>query len=89
MDEMMSVMRTLISEEIQKANNHLAIKPDKNDDFNKILSKEEVCNILKVCPTTLYLWDKKGIFVPKKIGRRVYYLNSDVIAKLEDYRAVS
>lgn len=45
------------------------------------LTKEEVMNMLGVCDTTLWSWNKKGYLKSIKIGNKVRYSSSEV-AKL-------
>jgi len=43
------------------------------------LSIKEICDLLQITRQTLHNWTVKGIFPkPVKIGRRVYYLQSDI-----------
>ena len=55
------------------------LKADKDEpEEEQYLTREEVCKMLSVTKTTLYRWDKANYLVPKKVGRRVLYLKSDV-----------
>lgn len=51
---------------------------------NKIYTVDEVRLLLKVSRGTLNNWDKNGILKPKRIGRRNYYLKSDIERALEE-----
>lgn len=51
---------------------------------NKIYTREEARNLLKVSLGTLNNWDKKNILKPKRIGRRNYYFQRDIELALED-----
>ena len=42
------------------------------------MSRSEVAAKLCVSVTTLWRWARDGYLVPKKVGRRVLYLRSDV-----------
>lgn len=44
----------------------------------KYLTRKETAELLKVDKSTLHNWHKQGILIPKQIGRRVYYLLSDI-----------
>lgn len=44
----------------------------------KYLTRKETAKLLKVDISTLHNWHKQGILIPKQIGRRVYYLLSDI-----------
>lgn len=45
----------------------------------KILTREEVKTKLNIATGTLYNWERKKILMPTRIGRRVYYLESDIL----------
>ena len=49
----------------------------------KLLTKSEVMEKFGVCHTTLYNWDKSGVLVPVKVGRKIHYRLGDVQALLE------
>ncbi len=48
----------------------------KND--KEYLTKKEVMSLLKVCETTLWIWNRDNYLKPVKIGRRVLYRKCDV-----------
>jgi predicted site-specific integrase-resolvase len=50
---------------------------------NKIYTREETRQLLKVSLGTLYNWDINGILKPKRIGRRNYYSEWDIQKALE------
>ena len=53
----------------------------------KLMSREEVEKFLGVSDTTLHNWNKSGELPAQKIGRRVYYNKSDIMAKLSSCQA--
>ena len=59
------------------------------DDLDKILTREEVCKLLKISKTTLFHWNNEKVLVNHKIGRRVYYMKADVMAKLTKLKKVA
>ena len=46
-------------------------------------TREETAKLLRVSVTTLYQWNRSGILNHTKIGNRVYYARSEVLAKLK------
>lgn len=42
------------------------------------LSADEVAAKLNVTKVTLWRWEKSGYLVPKKVGRKPYYLTSQI-----------
>jgi predicted DNA-binding transcriptional regulator AlpA len=81
------MIRESVATELQKVSNLITKKP--KDDSDKILTREEVCKLLKVSTTTLFNWNNDKILVNFKIGRRVYYMESDVLAIHNPLKAVS
>lgn len=87
LEDMTSIMREIVASELQKVSNFISTTP--KDDLDKILTREEVCKLLKVSNTTLFHWHNDKVLVNHKIGRRVYYMKADVMAKLNPLKAVS
>lgn len=54
-----------------------------NVSNEKYLSRSETADMLHVTEVTLNNWEKQNILVPKRIGRRVLYKESDVLDKLD------
>lgn len=48
----------------------------------ELLTREEVAELLKASPTTVYRWTKDGPLSSYGIGNRVYYKRHEVIASL-------
>lgn len=46
----------------------------------KLLSPDDVCREYKVSLSTLWRWQKSGVLIPKKIGARSLYKESEVKA---------
>jgi hypothetical protein len=87
-EDMTSIMREVVATELLKVKELISLTP-KEDDSDKILTREEVCKLLKVSPTTLFNWNNDKILVNYKVGRRVYYNKSDVLVLLNPLNAVS
>lgn len=47
------------------------------------LTRKEVAELFKVNVSTIHHWNKNGTLKPYGIGSRVYYLRSDIEAKLK------
>jgi hypothetical protein len=86
-EEMAIIIREIVASELQKVKE--IIVPAPKDDSDKILTREEVCKLLKVSNTTLFHWHNDKVLLNHKIGRRVYYIKADVMAKLNPLRAIS
>lgn len=75
-DELRGVIGEAIQTELQ---NHQTQKNKLHDEhIGKLLSQDEVAALLKVTKQTLIRWSKDGILPVVKIGRKVYYKESDV-----------
>jgi len=55
----------------------------KSEDY---LTRKEVCDLLKICSTTLYYRTKAGTLKKYRIGRKVLYKRSEVEAALQSSR---
>lgn len=62
------------------ADNNTLQKGNETPDY---YTRDEVSKLLKVSLTTLFHWNNQGVLKQSKIGRRVYYLRSEVEAKLQ------
>lgn len=88
LEVMASTIREIVVSELQKVKELISLTP-KEEDSDKILTREEVCKLLKVSPTTLFHWNNDKTLVNYKVGRRVYYRKSDVLAILNPLEQVS
>ena len=50
------------------------------------LTRAEVCKILHINMSTLYVWRDKKILIPLSIGNRVLYKRSDLESKLTELK---
>ena len=46
---------------------------------DSIYPLKKVAEILSICRSTLYYWEKKGYLKPVRIGRKLYYKHSDIV----------
>lgn len=76
-------LKCLIKEAVEEAiKQNDNMKPKKAKKEDKLLTREETAKFLKVEKETLWNWNKKGELKALKIGRRVYYKEEDIMAKL-------
>jgi hypothetical protein len=66
-ENMTSIMREVVATELQKVKELISLTP-KEDDSDKILTREEVCKLLKVSLTTLFNWNNDKTLVNYKVG---------------------
>ena len=74
-------IRDIVASELQKVI-ILSTSSNNNENIEEILTREQVCTLLTVSNTTLFNWANNKILENHKIGRRVYYRKSDVLALL-------
>ena len=87
LEEFTTMIRESVATELQKVSN--LIKKNPTDDSDNVMTREEVCKLLKVSNTTLFNWNNEKILVNFKVGRRVYYKRQDVINLSHPLKAVS
>jgi excisionase family DNA binding protein len=87
LEDMANTLREIVASELQKVKSLLTETP--KDDSDKIMTRAEVCKLLKVSNTTLFNWNNDKILVNYKVGRRVYYKKSDVMAILNPLKEAS
>ncbi len=78
LDEFKKLIRDTIIEVLPKLNNREDI----------YLTRDEVCDKLKISLVTLNNWTKKGLIPSYRIGRRVRYLESEVQNSLHEIRSL-
>jgi len=74
------LIRNVVSVELQRYNSSTQIENEAEAD--ELLTRESVSVMLKVSYPTLWSWNKNGILVAKKIGSKVFYEKSHVMAQL-------
>ncbi|RTY89635.1 helix-turn-helix domain-containing protein [Flavobacterium sp. GT3R68] len=79
-EDLSLIIRDAVANELKKISN-IFKQPSQE---NELLSREETSKLLKVSYTTLFNWNREKILEAKKIGRKVFYLKSEVFNKLND-----
>jgi excisionase family DNA binding protein len=54
------------------------------ENYGDILSVEELCDILKICPTTAYKYLHSDIIPHRRIGKKYYIAKKNVIEYLSN-----
>ncbi len=86
-EDLSTMIRQSVATELQKVSNLISKTP--KDDSDKILTREEVCKLLDVSTTTLFNWNRDGILVNQKCGRRVYYSKASVMSMFNDSKTLN
>lgn len=86
-EDLSTMIRQSVATELQKVSNFISTTP--KDDSDKILTRKEVCELFGVTETTLFNWNNDKILVNFKVGRRVYYKQSDVLAIINPLKEAS
>ena len=58
------------------ANAMKSLKPAEKKDV--LHTREQTQKILNVCSTTLWKYERSGFLVPVRLGKRVFYKQSDI-----------
>ena len=81
--DLQQLIREAVKSELENITEVFTTRKKDSEEESEIISRIDVCKLLKVSTTTLFLWNKNNILKAKKIGNRVYYLKSDVMDKLK------
>ena len=60
-------------------------KQEKESDYDQLLSRKEVADLLKVSLVTVSKYQKQGRLTFYRIGRHVYFKKGDIMQALEDH----
>ncbi len=74
-NDLAAIIATKVLENVNK-------RIEKQYQEKEFLTRKQVSEYLNVSLVTLHHWDKKGILVPQKIGRKVRYLKTDILNAL-------
>lgn len=81
-EDLSLIISEAVANELQKVSTLITPKPTQKE--NELLSREETSKLLKVSFTTLFNWNREKVLEAKKLGKKVYYLKSDVLNKLNN-----
>jgi len=81
--DLQQLIREAVKSELENITEVFTTRKKDSEEESEIISRIDVCKLLKVSTTTLFLWNKNNILKAKKIGNRVYYFKSDVMDKLK------
>ncbi|QQM25636.1 helix-turn-helix domain-containing protein [Elizabethkingia sp. M8] len=76
-EELMQDFEQIVRKVLEKMQQDQSAKDEK-----EFYTREETAKLLNVSLTTLFNWNNEGILKTKKIGKRVYYSKSEVLARL-------
>jgi hypothetical protein len=77
-EDLKIMIAEIVDEKLEKGNEVVQLKPEPNE----LLTRDETIALLKVSKTTLHNWNNKKTLPAQKIGGRVYYRRSIIMAKL-------
>ena len=75
-NDLSSLIRTVLKEELQPLLLCLKTKNSSNDEY---LSRKEAAEFLKISETTLWTLDKTQVLPAKRLQGKVLYLKSDLL----------
>lgn len=68
---------------IASLQNNIEVAQVEAEEEEEYLTRKQMMEQYQVSKTTLHNWKIKGILVPVKVGRKVYYRKADVLAMLK------
>jgi hypothetical protein len=76
-DDLKQIIKEVLKDEFNDFKKYLdAYEPD------KLLTREETCELLKIDPSTLWHWTKNGKVICYGIGSRRYYKKNELLERL-------
>ena len=82
LDVLTDTISDIVASELHKVM-VLSTSSNKNENVDEILTRKQVCKLLKISNSTLFNWNNNKILENHKIGHRVYYKKSDELALLQ------
>jgi len=79
--EIIMMMREAFSEELKA----VVEEQNKKKDWDVLLTRKEVAEMLKVSLVTISKYQKQGRLTFYRIGRHVYFKKGDIMQALEDH----
>lgn len=71
----------------QSVRAELNIVPLAEQANEKLLKPKDVCQLLKISNGTLFTWKKEGKIPFRRLGRRIYFVEKDVIDAMRKINA--
>ena len=87
-EDLSTMIRQSVATELKKVSD-LITKTPKDENSDKALTRDEVCKLLDVSYTTLHNWNRDGILVNQKHGRRVYYSKASVMSMFNNLKTLN
>lgn len=78
-EEMVSMIKKAFKEELKE----IIIQQEKDRDYDILLSRQEVAELLKVSLVTIHKYQKEGTLPFYKLGWHVYFRKGDIMKALE------
>ncbi len=87
-EDLSTMIRQSVATELKKVSD-LITKTPKDENSDRALTRDEVCKLLDVSYTTLHNWNRDGILVNQKLGRRVYYSKASVMSMFNNLKTLN
>ncbi|HUX58934.1 MAG TPA: helix-turn-helix domain-containing protein [Bacteroidales bacterium] len=78
-EELVSLIKEAFTEELKE----ILTQKEKEKDYNVLLSRREVADLLKISLVTLHKYQKEGILPYSKLGIHIYFKKGDIMKALE------
>ena len=80
-DELTELIAEKLAEKLEKRISVLI----SNQNDEELLTRAETAELLKIDPSTLWHWTKKGKIIAYGIGNRVYYKRGEILKALVQF----
>jgi len=70
-------LRKIVADTVRQVMNQAKAEAEATKEM-ATLTRDEVTELLNVTKPTLWRWEKAGYLIPKKVGKRVLYIRSEV-----------
>ncbi len=81
-DVFLQKQRELLKEEIQEALKNVYLPKEQEE----VLQTKDVCKLLSKSRQTIENWSDAGILKKRYLGESVFYLRSEIMAAIQEYK---
>ncbi len=87
LEDITNIIKEAVSTELQKLSDSGGFQ--KNDEGERLLSREQTCELLQIDPSTLWHWQNKGKIKAYGIGNRRFYKYNEIMESLIPLKTAS
>lgn len=87
LEDITNIMKEAVNSELQKLINFSRL--ERSNDEERLLTREQACELLQIDPSTLWHWQNKGKVKCYGIGNRRYYKYHEIMESLIPLKTAS